>query len=157
MSQKYIVVSFLEPLENGFNFSCKEWPLHITLLPNFTIKGSLNELINKLGELASIVSAFDVEVGNNERFGPNGEVLVSLIKPNENILSLHNVLVDVAKLYVFDTPQYIGDGYRPHATVQLNNKLIRGQIKNINSITLVDMYPNNDIERRQTIETFKLK
>ena len=154
MSQKYVIAHFIEPVEQKFNFSCKKWPLHTTLLPNFVISDSLDELIAKLSKVSEATKPFDFKVGDDARFGLSGEVLVSLIEPEPAILSLHYKLLAITEHYKFDTPHYIGDGYRPHITKQANKKLIRGKSYSLNSITLVDMYPNNDIQRREIIKNF---
>ena len=57
--------------------------------------------------------------------------------------------------YEFDTPQYIGEGYKPHATKQINSQLISGEKFHIDNMTLVDMFPDNDIQRREIIKTFQ--
>ncbi|MEI8188034.1 MAG: 2'-5' RNA ligase family protein [Candidatus Saccharibacteria bacterium] len=157
MSQKYVIAYFIKPVEPKYNFSCKEWPLHVTLLPNFVVSDSLDELIDKVNEISHSMSPFSIQVGDDENFGPNGEVLVSLIIPKADILSLHSKLLAITKSYEFDTPQYIGKGYRPHATKQVINQLISGDSYLLDSMTLVDMFPNNDIERREIIKTFNLK
>jgi 2'-5' RNA ligase len=157
MSQKYVIAHFIKPVEPKYNFSSKEWPLHVTLLPNFVVSNSLDELIYNLNEISHTIRPFSIQVGNDENFGPNDEVLVSLIKLEADILSLHSKLLAFTKSYEFDTPQYIGKGYRPHATKQLNNELVNGKNYLVESMTLVDMYPNNDIERREVIKNFYFK
>ncbi len=154
MSQKYVVAYFIVSVESRYNFSCKEWPLHVTLLPNFTVSDSIDELIKNLDQVATSITSFNIQVDEDANFGPNGEVLVSLIKPGADILSLHSKLLAITKSYQFDVPQYIGQGYRPHATKQINNQLRSGENYHVDSMTLVDMYPNNDIERREVIKTF---
>lgn len=155
MSQKYVIAHFIEPVGPTYNFSCKEWPLHVTLLPNFIVSDSLDALISNLEEFSRSIAPFSIQVGKDANFGPNGEVLVSLIDPNADILSLHSKLLDITKSYTFDTPQYIGEGYKPHATKQINNQLISGGRYLIDNMTLVDMFPDNDIERREIIKTFQ--
>lgn len=157
MSQKYVIAHFIKPVEPNYNFSCKEWPLHVTLLPNFIVSDTLDELINNLDELSHSATSFNIQVGEDANFGPNGEVLVSIIKPGVDILSLHGELLAITKSYTFDTPQYIGQGYRPHATKQVSDQLVSGKTYLVDSMTLVDMYPNNDIERREIIKTFHFK
>lgn len=154
MSQKYVVGHFIDLPSEQFNFSCKNWPLHITLLPNFTINNDLDQVINKLELLSSKIKPFIVQVGNNEHFGLKGEVLVSLIKPNASIINLHEKLVGLTRDYKFDTPQYINAGYRPHATKKPNCQLNKNEIYEVNSMTLVDMYPKNNINRRAIIKNF---
>jgi 2'-5' RNA ligase len=157
MSQKYVIAHFIKPVEPKYNFSCKQWPLHVTLLPNFIVSNSLDELIYNLNELSHTIRPFSIQVGDDDNFGPNGEVLVSLIKPEEDILSLHSKLLAITKSYKFDTPQYIGEGYRPHASKQQNNELVSGENYLVESMTLVDMFPDSDIERREVIKTFYFK
>ena len=154
MSQKYVVVTFIEPVRPNLNFSHKEWPLHVTLLPNFVLNGTLEVLISNLVDLSRTIAPFSIQVGEDAHFGPNGEVLVSLITPNAHILSLHTKLLRLAKTYTFDTPQYIGEGYKPHATKQIDDRLTEGENYLIDTITLVDMFPGSNIEQREVIRTF---
>ena len=154
MSQKYAIATFIEPVQPNLNFSRKEWPLHVTLLPNFVLNDPLEVLISNLEALSRTIAPFSIQVGEDAHFGPIGEVLVSLITPNENILSLHRKLLKFAKTYTFDTPQYIGEGYKPHATKQSNDRLTEGENYLIDTITLVDMFPGNNIERREVLRTF---
>lgn len=157
MSQKYVIAHFIKPIQPGYNFSSKEWPLHVTLLPNFIVGDSLEALVNNLEEVSRSITPFNIQVGGDENFGPNSEVLVSLIKPTAGILSLHSKLLAITKFYMFDTPQYIGEGYRPHATKQANSQLVNGNHFMVDSMTLIDMYPNDDIERRKAVRTFYFK
>lgn len=58
---------------------------------------------------------------------------------------------------IFDEPQYLEDGYRAHATVQSEaNRLHKGDTVTIDELTIVDMFPRDDISRRKTMRTFKL-
>ena len=59
--------------------------------------------------------------------------------------------------FTYDTPQFINKGFRPHATVQKDNQLKSGQLYRIDGVSLVDMYPNDDINRRAIIDTFLLR
>jgi hypothetical protein len=57
---------------------------------------------------------------------------------------------------VFDEPQYQEEGYRAHATMQAN-RLHKGDSVVIDELTVVDMFPNDDINYRRTMRTFKLR
>jgi hypothetical protein len=50
----------------------------------------------------------------------------------------------------------MSEGFRPHATKQISSRLADKQTLTLNNFTLVDMYPNNDINRRRIIKTYKL-
>ena len=56
----------------------------------------------------------------------------------------------------FDEPQYQEEGYRAHATVQVDKRLYKGDIVTIDNLTVVDMFPHDDINRRKTMRTFTL-
>ncbi|HVC36369.1 MAG TPA: hypothetical protein VNE40_02915 [Candidatus Dormibacteraeota bacterium] len=101
---------------------------------------------------------FQVKVGDEARFGLKKNVAVSLIQTNDAIRQVHKGLVDITKSLgaAFDEPKFMGEGYRPHATLQVKSRLIEGQTVNLDNFTLVDMYPNNDINKRRLIQTFEL-
>jgi hypothetical protein len=56
----------------------------------------------------------------------------------------------------YDEPKFMREHFRPHVTIQSNARLSDKQKISVSSFTLVDMYPNNDIERRKIVKTFKL-
>ena len=159
MAQKYVIAHFFKPEADGYNFSANEWPLHVTLLPNFTLRKSLEELESKIEEVALNTPSFEIEPQDRAVFGPNQDVPVMLIKPSDDLIGLHNNLIKVLDEVVatYDTPQYIADGYRPHATIQENGQVKVVQTYKVDNISLVDMFPGNDINRRAVIRTYSLK
>jgi 2'-5' RNA ligase len=158
MSQKYVVVHFIDLQSVPFNFPMSEWPLHVTLLANFQTD-RIDEAKTQLAELAAESKPFEIRVDGEASFGPQQSVAVSLIHPDDNIKSLHNKLLELANGLgaVFDEPIYNGDGYRPHATIQQKDRLRDQQTVTLNSFTLVDMFPDQDIQRRQVIKTYTLQ
>ena len=159
MSQKYVVAHFFDPQVTAANFSAAAWPLHVTFLPNFTIEWPLAELIHDLNELADAVAPFDITAEGQTAFGLNEDIPVTLIRPDDKVMDLHYKLLLTSHdgSFTYDTPQFINQGFRPHATVQKNNRLHAGQTYRIGDISLVDMYPNDDINRRAIVATFSLK
>jgi hypothetical protein len=55
----------------------------------------------------------------------------------------------------FDHPEYVADGFIPHASIRDHSKLVLGKTYHIGDISLVDMYPDNDIDLRAIINTYK--
>ena len=159
MSQKYVVAHFFDPQVTAVNFSATAWPLHVTFLPNFTIGWPLAELIRKLDELATVAAPFDITAEGQTAFGLNEDVPVTLIRPDDEVMDLHRKLLLMSrdKSFTYDTPQFIDQGFRPHATVQQDNRLHAGQTYHIGDISLVDMYPNDDMNRRAIIVNFSLR
>lgn len=157
MSQKYVIVHFIEKSKVTKEFPSSEWPLHITLLANFLIP-EVELLKTKLADFAKHAKPLAITASGEALFGPNKDVHVSLIEPDKSILELHDGLLSTAMELgaVFDEPNFNGAGYRPHATIQIKSRLLDKQMVNLDNFSLVDMYPNKDINRRKIIETYKL-
>lgn len=158
MSQKYVIVHFIDKSKVPSEFPSSEWPLHVTLLANFTLGMSLERLESDLRNFALREKPYDITVDGEALFGPKQNVAVSLIQPNQSIQKMHEALSSIASKLgaVFDEPAFMGEGYRPHATIQVNSRLAEKQIVALNDFTLVDMFPDGDISRRRLIETYKL-
>lgn len=158
MSQKYVIVHFVEIDKVPREFPYTEWPLHITLLANFTIAQPLDTLLEALKLYAQQTKPFEIVVSGEAAFGPKQNVAVSLIRPSEAIKKIHGDFADITKDLgaEYDAPQYMGEGFRPHATIQTDSRLNDNQTIPLHSYTLVDMYPDNNIERRKIIKTFEL-
>lgn len=158
MSQKYVIVHFIDISKVPNEFPYTEWPLHVTLLANFTVSQPLEKLIEKLALYAQETEPFEIMSDGEDLFGLNQNIAVSLIQPSENIKKLHADLAAITKSLgaEFDEPKFMGEGFRPHATKQVSSRLADRQILMLNNFTLVDMYPDNDIKRRRTLKTYKL-
>ena len=153
-----MIVYFVDEASVPSEFISSEWPLHITLLANFTINRPLDDLKTMLRDYCRQINPFNISVEGEALFGAKQNVAVSLMQPNQNIVTMHQTLADItASLGAdFDEPAYMGKGYRPHATIQTSSRLVDNQTVNLNSITLVDMFPNQDMNRRRVIETYGL-
>jgi 2'-5' RNA ligase len=154
--QKYCIVHFVEPLPDGYEFVARNnWPLHITLASNFTLPYRDEEFINKLAEICSRFEPITVAIDGEAFFGKDQSVHVSLVAMTDELRTLHRSIVEIleASGAVFDEPQYHLDGYRAHATIQVNSRLNSGDSVIIDSATLVDMFPNEDISRRKLLKT----
>ncbi len=157
MSQKYVIVHFVNLPTVPEEFPMSEWPLHVTLLANFRIE-QLDTFKDKLMDYTRQCKAFDITTNCEALFGPDQSVAVSLIQPDEKITMLHTVLLSLATSLgaEFDEPAFTGDGFRPHATIQHKSRLQDKQTIRLDSLTLIDMYPNADIKKRRVIETYLL-
>lgn len=156
--QKYVIVKFLEQVDEGTEFPASSWPLHITLASNFVVDWENTDLFEKLSALLAKRKPVEATVGEDEYFGPQKQVHVTLLEMNEELTSLHNDIVALLKGCdaVFDEPQYLEKGYRAHATVQQHTRLHKGDAVRIDELTIVDMFPRGDISRRKVLRTIKL-
>lgn len=158
MSQKYVIVHFIDIAKVPYEFPYTEWPLHVTLLSNFTLGEPIEFLDSKLREFTLHHKPFNLMADGEALFGPKQNIAVTLIKPNNTLQNVHDELASITSGLgaVFDEPAFMGAGFRPHATKQIHSQLADKQILILNNFTLVDMYPNNNIERRKVIKTFEL-
>ena len=87
-----IIVHLVESIETGAVFPRKraEWPLHITLVPWFYLADDQREaFLQALTELAAAYAPFTVNVGEEEKFGPDKDVSVNLLVEQAPVRSLH--------------------------------------------------------------------
>lgn len=157
--QKYVLIHILEPIANNTQFSMYDWPLHVTLSPRFAVdikqKGfnaNLNNLITKQNPVKTIVK-------KDAKFGKDSQVHVSLLDLTPQLFELHNELLDLLESYgaVFDEPKYSRSGYKPHVTVQKAGRVFEGDTITIDSLTLVDMFPECDIKQRKVLKTYRFR
>lgn len=156
--QKYVLVKFLEPIPEGAEFPASNWPLHITLAANFVVDAEGTDLLARLSSLLAQQKPVKAIAGDDEYFGPQKQVHVTVIEPSPELQSLHGNVVALLESVgaVFDGPRYIKESYRAHATVQLNARLHKGDAITIDELTLVDMLPGGDSNQRKVLQTFIL-
>lgn len=153
---KFVIVHFIkgEPKDKEFNSS--DWPLHITLVGNFNTETPEDGLVEMLTTRVEKIEPFNVRVGEEALFGPNNNILVNILDVNKEIMNLHKNLKELldSNDTVYDSPQYVGKNYKPHATVQKVDRVHQNEIVRINSLSLVDMEPNKIKDRRRLVKTF---
>jgi hypothetical protein len=155
-SQKYCLVHFITPLDVGSEFSMNDWPLHITLVNVFAVDRKhtgINAQLEKLLRSQPIIKSkalYDTVLGTTP---------VVLISKSPPILKLHEKIIDLLKTNKasFNMPEHIKTGYIPHCTIQNTEKLKSGEEVTINTLSLVDMFPENDWQLRKVLATFKLQ
>lgn len=157
MAQKYVVVHFIDIANVPAEFPSSAWPLHVTLLANFTLGEPLEQLQKDLARYAQQIEPFTIPAEGEALFEPAKSVAVSLIQPKAKIMAIHNQLAAIATQLgaVYDEPAYMGEGFIPHATIQAESRLAEGQTAELSHFTLVDMFPGDDIYRRKIIETYQ--
>lgn len=154
MAQKYVVVHFFDRYDVGYNFPRTSWMPHVTLLPLFTT-ADIDLVTRQMEKLAKMTKPFRMKVVGSADFGPKKDIPVMLLDTPYSIISLHASLSAIPSVKI-DTPKYSGVGYKPHITVQENSDIKVGQQFEINGLTLVDMYPDGDMERRQIMANLPL-
>ncbi|HEX8227033.1 MAG TPA: 2'-5' RNA ligase family protein [Candidatus Saccharimonadales bacterium] len=157
-SQKYSIVQFVEPIQEGFEFQMENWPLHVTFVDVFAVP-SEELLIDELtASLASEVNLLVVSESYSSFGEGENTIPVTLLQSTPELQSLHDKLIDVleANGAVFNSPQFTRLGFVPHATYQKNAKLEIGQQIIVKELSLIDMFVGGDWHKRKVLRNFKL-
>lgn len=153
-SQKYTLVSFLEPIPLNTEFVMTDWPMHITLADVFAIDLDTG-IEQKLSSLLASQSSISLLAGEDTILGTAGVVL---IEKNDELQSLHNQIVQLLELNgaKFNNPEFTRAGFLPHSAIQKSGRLDKGDKVVINAVSLVDMFPNQNWQQRRVLANFKL-
>lgn len=155
-TQKYTVVHLVEELlPNGYEYSMKDWPVHITLADVFAIEGTWVDLLRDLESGLESQKKFLTEVVDNDLFGVDRSIKVKILKNNSELRELHENIVNTLERHnvIFNSPQYTRSGFKPHSTEQKQASLHMGDTIEFGSITLIDMYPDDNPYKRRILGT----
>lgn len=155
---RFVLVKLLEHLKSPAVFPATQWPLHLTLVPDFSIDWEPARLHAELGRALAGVRSLVVTASSEALFGPARNVRVTLIGKTPELSSLHEHAVGalVAGGAVFDSPGYVGDGYRPHVTIWGTRHLAEGDTVAIDEVSIVDLAANGDAKSRALLSTIRL-
>lgn len=154
-TQKYTLITLLEKINEGTEYPSTHWPLHVTIADTFAVDWSKNDLLKKLSALVANHQPVTAIADHDEYFGPQKQTQVTILDMSKELIALHNDVVGLLKSAgaIFNNPQYIGEGYRAHVTVQSHLRLHKGDLVNINGLTIVDMFPHEDPYQRKILKT----
>lgn len=157
-TQKYTLIQLLEEVEDGYEYSSNNWPLHATIADTFAVEWYKDNLLGKLEELLAKQKIITTQATDFEFFGPEKQIKVTLLERNKELLELHISVVDLLKSAgaIFNDPQFTGTGFLPHATVQRHASLKKGDAVTFTGLSLIDMFPNSDPCQRKLLKTMKL-
>lgn len=156
--QKWVIASLLEDAVEGLEFDTTEWPLHVTLVGVFAIDIDGDALVGLVSGTLKEQKGFEIVANGESRFGPNKDIAVTIIEKKPELLKLHQTLIDdlVSNGAKFNDPQYQGEGYLPHCTVQKHIKMTPGEKAQVKSVSIIDMFPGGDGRRRKIYKTIDL-
>lgn len=154
-TQKYVLVHTIKDLPNGYEYVMEDWPLHVTLADVFSIKGTPDDLLHELEHQLSTLTPVTSTVVGETWFGENQNVHVMLLEKTDALQQLHEEILSILDHFnvQFNDPQYTRGGFRPHSTVQKNEALALGDTVTFDSITLIDLFPDEKPYRRRILGT----
>lgn len=141
---RYVVVAPLMPMVAGDRFITREWPLHVTLVQVFASEATPAEIGLRLAAVADGSAAIAIVGGDDENFGPSRTIPVTVIEPSVALDALHVACVAALEQLapVYENPEYMAAGYRPHVTVKRHGRVTAGDVLELRQIALVDMEPD---------------
>lgn len=156
-TQKYSLISMLEPAEEGLEFFWKDYPLHITLASVFAVDWESTNLFDKLTKLLAEQKPVTVKAVKEDYWGKNKEYHMVELEKTPEIMELHHKILKalLEAGAVFNEPQYAGDGFVPHSTIQKHARLHVGDQVSISDLTILDMFPGKDGYKRKLLRTIR--
>lgn len=147
----HIAVIMVDKLPKGAAFRRKrmEWPLHVTVMPWFSVAKPQHLLLQDLETITKKRKSFRLAVDSDALFGPKKDISVSLVQKNENISSLHQELLRYVLAHgaVEDSyVQWLGDAYRPHITHHGKIRPNTGDIISADGLTIVKLLEDDICE-----------
>lgn len=158
-ARKYVVVAFIDKVNERTDFFASEFPLHITIAGPFTTKMKEYKLLNNLAKILNNQDALVIVADHEENFGYNKETPVTVFEVNNDLVALNYDVVELLEHHGvnFVDPEYMKEGYRAHVTILPHTRrLHKGDIININNISVIDMAPGGNTSKRKVIKNFLL-
>lgn len=137
-SETYVVVALAHAIPRGTGFNRTSWPLHVTVVPNFTTTGSPSRVTESISRQLDTPDPLVVETVGSARFGPQRDIPVLLVE-SEQIVHLHHSLAGAIRAlpgFAADEPTFWGAAYRPHITVKPEFSLSEGQHITLTNIAI---------------------
>lgn len=158
-TQKWAVISLLEDTAEGSEFYYTDFPLHITLAGVFAVEKNSTQLIHELDTLLAGKKRVEIEAEEQAMFGPAQDIAVMKVKKTPNLINLYSTIYGWLENAgaAYNSPEYQGEGYLPHVTAQTTGSLVPGEKRLLKSVSLIDLFPNNDGYRRKIFRTIDLQ
>ena len=155
-SHIYLLALEIAPIEVGGAYH--ELPLHCTLMHRFYGELGPREFAKKLQPMFDATPQFELQVGSRLLLGPK-QVAVYEFEPSETLSNLHE------KLYKFlnkmnteyTAPEWVGTGYKAHATERADRALYAHEILPIKAVYLIEVKVPGFVGQRLVRARFSLK
>jgi 2'-5' RNA ligase len=153
---RYLVVYFFDRQSDGFGFQAKYWPLHMTIIPPFSIGlppdllgGLIKEILDGQRRIRSSVEGVGL-------FGPRQTVPVKIVEKTPGLQNLHDRLVGLLAPYepVYKSDLHIGQGFKPHITDKGHTQAVVGQSLRVDSASLVEVLQPGSRPNRRVYQTY---
>ena len=154
---RVVVVIALEPLRAGTRFPVRDWPLHVTVVPPFSTRASVDDIARIIAETSSGFPPFEVRAGHSAMFGRRHDVPVTLVEEDARLGALHQALVAALEpLASAGDRAFQSAPYSPHVTAKGDRRATQGEVLTLGQVALVDMAPRSSPGGREVLATIDL-
>jgi len=155
---KYVIVKMLKNQAIGSTFNSGQWPLHITIIPNFEIDWDFNRLELEIERIVKPCKQIITVATARDLFGPNKDIPVTRLELKPKLAEIHNTIVEFLESNgaKFELPIILKDNYRPHVTVQEGAYVNIGENLNIDELCIVDKDTEGNPSLRKVLGIVKL-
>lgn len=140
--RELIIVACLDPIHETV---IQKIPRHLTVVPWFSVdEARVPDMSHELAVTVSSLPPLDLIGEDEDRFGPQNDVLVRRVGSRAILGELHKTL-----LYIIDnhgahirSPEYAGEGYNPHVSKQADGYIDHGErivLKTMQLMMAVDL------------------
>lgn len=135
------------------------WPLHVTIQSNVTSDADPAIVIAAVSNAVANIEPLHIVVGEQAYFGPDGSILVNLVRSTEVGLAHDAVNLRLREdaNAVSINPSFDGDGYHAHVTATSRGRAKRGDELVLRTVLLVEVGPNGDRGTAKALATFPLR
>lgn len=158
-SGRWALIALLEAVEVKHTFNKGNWPLHVTLAGAHTADWWSPGLMEEFVALTKKLRPLRVTALEQGKLGAAGNpTRVTYLDKSPQLATLHQQIVGflLAHGAHFEHPEWTGEGYIPHSTIQKHAAVGARAIVNISSVSLVNLRPASDIRQREIIWTAPL-
>ena len=159
LTQKYAIVCFQDTLPLGYEFSMDSWPPHVTVADVFAIDSKPSQLFEDLRKHLDRHAVLHAQTTSEEWFGEKKTIRVALIEKTKELFELHEEILNVLEGHgiVFNNPEYTHLGFLPHTSLKESDVFKKGVVMTFDSISFVDMFPDDNPSRRKILGTINFQ
>ena len=153
-SQKYTLVSLIDPMLEGTVFHYSDWPQHVTIVDTFSCD---LEYIMGVRDIVNATSPIEIAGNEHRVFSDLGRSIpVILMTRTAEIVKLHEAILDylLEKGAVLNSSEFARRGFLPHTAAKDSTKIGVGTKVVLSSVSIVDMFVDGDWQKRKVLKTF---
>jgi len=156
---KYGIATLLENHPVGYEFPGSNAPLHLTHVDAFTVDMEEDELASRLQTKLAAVSSFAVRTLEDELFGPNKDIPVTILELSEPLKELHYLLLQFLEDEggALKNPHFHGDSFAPHVSIYGARRIQPGTEVLIKDVSIGSKISEGDNPIHKILATIPLK